>query len=80
MAAGVDYCRTAKKIHKGFCLATLEKLVKYWAGGSYLIIKITPRVPGGRPLLAIGYNYNSSKILGYISTEGDVSTEPDDPY
>ena len=30
MAAGVDHCGPAKKIHKGFCLATLEKLIKDW--------------------------------------------------
>ena len=32
-AAGVDYCGPVKKGHKGFCLATLEKLMKDWPGG-----------------------------------------------
>ena len=40
--------------HKDFCLATLENLMKDWPGGSYLVMKITPRVPGGRPLMDIG--------------------------
>ena len=53
-AAGVHYCGLVKTIHKGFCLDTLEKLTKDWPGGSYLVMKSTPRVPGGRPLLAIG--------------------------
>ena len=51
---GVDYCRPAKTIHTGFCLATLEKLTEYWPGRSYLVMKSTPRVPGGRPLRSIG--------------------------
>ena len=46
MAAGVDYCEMAKTSHKGFCLATLEKLMKYWPGGLYLVLKSTPRFPG----------------------------------
>ena len=54
-AAGVDYCGPAKTIHKVFCFATLEKLMKDWPGGSYLFLKSTPRFPGESPLLAIGY-------------------------
>ena len=42
MAEGVDFCGLVQTIHKGFCLATLEKLMKYWPGGSYLVMKITP--------------------------------------
>ena len=37
-AAGVNYCIPVKTIHKGFCLATLEKLMKDWPGGSYLVL------------------------------------------
>ena len=48
-AAGVNYCRPAETSHKGFCLATLEKLMKDWPGGSYLLLKITPRFPGECP-------------------------------
>ena len=54
MDSGVNYCRPAKTIHKGFYLDTLEKLMEYFPGGSYLVMKITPRVTGGRPLLYIG--------------------------
>ena len=45
-AAGVDYYGLVKTSHKGFFLATLEKLMKAWPGGSYLDLKITPRFPG----------------------------------
>ena len=51
---GVDYCRLVKTSHKGFCLDILEKLMKYFSGGSYLVMNISPRVQGGRPLMAIG--------------------------
>ena len=71
MAEGVDYCGQTKIIHKGFCLATLEKLMKDFPGGSYLVMKSTPRVPGGIPLISIGYKYNFSRVIGFIATEGD---------
>ena len=45
MAAGVYYYGPVKTIHKGFCLATLEKLMKYWPGESYLVMKSNPIVP-----------------------------------
>ena len=45
-AAGVDYCRPAKTSQKGFCLDTLEKLMKDSPGGSYLVMKSTPIFPG----------------------------------
>ena len=80
MDGEVNYCGPVKTINKGFCLATLENLMKDWLGGSYLVMKITPRVTGGIKLLAIGYKYNSRKVIGFISTEGAGSTEPSDPY
>ena len=54
MAAGFNYCGLVKTSHKGFCLATLENLMKYCPVGSYFVMEVTPRVPGGRPLLYIG--------------------------
>ena len=47
MAEGEDYCRRLNMSHKGFCLATLEKFTRYWPLGSYLVMKITPKIPGG---------------------------------
>ena len=80
MSAGVNYCGPVKTIHEGFRLARLEKLMKYWPDGSYLVLKSTLRFPGERTLLEIGYKYNSRKVLGFIATEGAGSTEPGDPY
>ena len=54
--------------------------MKDWPGGSYLVLKITPRFTSEIPLLAIGYKYNYRKVLGFIATEGAGSTEPGDPY
>ena len=54
--------------------------MKDWPGGSYLVLKVTPRFPGERPLLNIWYKYNSSKVLVFIDTEGAISTEPGGPY
>ena len=44
MAEKVDFCGLVKMSHKGFCLATLEKLIKYWPGGSYLVLKSNVRL------------------------------------
>ena len=63
-----------------FFLDTLEKLMKYWPGGSYLVMNSNPRFSGEIPLLAIGCRYDSRKVLVFIATEGDGSTEPGDPY
>ena len=80
MYEGVDYFRTVKTSHKGFCLSTLEELMKYWPGGSYIVMKSNPRVPGGRPLIDIEYKQNSRKVIGFISTGGSGSTETGDNY
>ena len=80
MASGVDYCVLVKTSHEGCCISKLEKLVKDWPGGSYFVINGNTRVPGGRSLLAIGYRYNFSKVLGFIADEGAGSTEPGDTY
>ena len=54
MAEGVDYCGPVKNRHKGSCIATLEKFMKDFPEGSYLVMKINPRVPGDKSLMAIG--------------------------
>ena len=42
-----------KMIHKVIFLATLEKLMKDWLGGWYHVLKSTPIVLGGKPIMAI---------------------------
>ena len=53
MAGEVDYYGLAKTSHKGFCLTTSEKLMRYWPGGSYLVMKSTQKFLGGITLIAI---------------------------
>ena len=72
--------RAGKDKPQGCCLDTLEKLMKECPGGPYLVMKSTPRVPGDRTLMSIGYTFNCRKFLGFIATEGSGSTEPGDTY
>ena len=53
MAEVVDYCKSWKTSQKVFCIATFEKSMKDWSGGSYIFLKINPRVPGSIPLMVI---------------------------
>ena len=55
MSEGVYYCGKVDMSHKGFCIYTLEKLMKECPVGSYIVMKITPRFTDDRPLVAIGY-------------------------
>ena len=80
MTEGVDYCGLAKTSHKGLCLSTLEKLIKEWPLGSYLVMKSNPRVTSDITLMAIGHKQNSRKVLGFIATEGAVITKPGNAY
>ena len=80
MVVGADYCGPEKTSHKGFCQATLENFMKDCPWGSYLAMKSTPRVPGGIPLLYIGYKYSYRMVLWFIDTDGYGSTESGDPY
>ena len=50
---GVDYFGPAKKSHRGFLLAMLEKLIKECLGGSHNVMKSTPRFRGDKPLMTI---------------------------
>ena len=48
------YCGIEKTSHKGFSLATLEKLMKEWPVGSHIVMKTPPRVSGGKSLIYTG--------------------------
>ena len=43
-----------KKNTKELCKDAIEKLTKDWPGGSYLVLRSNPMVPGDRTLIAIG--------------------------
>ena len=63
MSEEVNFCGPVKKSLNGFCLSTLEFVLKCWPVWSYFDLKSTPRVPGDRPLMNIGYKYNYRKTL-----------------
>ena len=50
MEVGIKLIDTAKKNIKGLCKETIEKLTKDWPGGSYLVLRSKPMVPGDRPM------------------------------
>ena len=54
MELGAYLIGMVKTNTKGFCKETIEKLTKNWPGGSYLVLRSKPMVPGGRPPIAIG--------------------------
>ena len=59
---------------------TIEKLTKDWPGGSYLVLRSKPMVPRDRPLIAIGYSYNSRKVLYFIVTDNAGRTKTGIPF
>ena len=65
---------------KVFCKETIENLTKDWPGGSYLLLRSKPMVPGDRPLIAISYKYNAQKVLSFIVTYNTGITKTGIPY
>ena len=51
----MDYSGLVKTSHKVFCLATLEKLIKFFPGGSHIFININPICTGNITLMPIVY-------------------------
>ena len=80
MEVGAELIVMVKTNTKGLCKETIENLTKDWTGGSYLVLRIKPMVPGDRPLIAIGYKYNAQKVLYFIVTDNAGSTLASLPY
>ena len=77
---GAELIGMVKTNTKGLCKETIENLTKKWPGGSYLVLRSKPMVPGGRPLIAIGYKYNARKVLSFIVTDNAGSKNTGIPY
>ena len=75
MELGAEFIGLVMTNTKGFCKETIEKLTKDWPGGSYLVLRSKPMVSGYKPLIAIGYKYNSRKVLHFIVTDNSGSTK-----
>ena len=54
--------------------------MKECPGWYHLVMNGNPRVPSDRPLIAIGYKYNSWKVLVFIDTDRYGSNDPNDPH
>ena len=53
---------------KGFCKKIISNITKYWPGGSYLVLRSKPMIPGDRPLIAIrsGLRDRKSVVNHYV--------------
>ena len=59
MEVSAKFIGMVKTNTKGLCKENIEKFKKYCPGGSYLVFRINPMVPRGRPLIDIGIGYTS---------------------
>lgn len=67
-----------KNAHQLYPRFELEQLMKDWPSGSELVLEC--HTPAGHKLLAIGYKYNSRKVLTFLATKNSGSTRPGAPY
>lgn len=72
------YCGTVKTSSKYFPKDELEAMMADFPSGASLVMECT--TPRGHDLLAIGYKYNSRKVLLFVSTKTAGSTELGEPY
>lgn len=57
----------------------IDKIMRHWPSGSYLVLEC--RTPDTKvDLVAIGYKYNSKKVLCFIMSKNAGSTAPGKPY
>ena len=65
---------------KLLCKETIDILKNNCRGGSYLVLNRKHMVPRDRSIIAIGYKYNTWKVLSVIVTEDTGSTNSGIPY
>ena len=80
MEVGADLVGMIKANIKGFCKDIIDNLTKDWPGGSYFMLRSKPIVPRRRPLIAVGYKYNTRKVLSFIVTNNVGSTHAGHTY
>eukprot|EP00978_Attheya_sp_CCMP212_P038794 scaffold195902_cov98-Attheya_sp.AAC.1 len=73
-----EFVGPVKTAHSRFPRKFLEDKMKTWPGGTWLVLEGKGRE--NVDLLAIGYKYNSRKVLCFIATKGAGHTEPGEPY
>ena len=55
---------------KVFCKDNINNMAKDLPECYNLLLDIKPMVPGDRPLIAIGCNFNFGKVLSFITKKG----------
>jgi hypothetical protein len=75
---GHEFCGPVKTSHRLFPKKELEDTLKDWPGGTHLVLEAKTRK--GIDLLAVGYKYNSSKVLCFVATKNAGPTLPGIPY
>ena len=80
MEVDADLIGMVKTNTRRFCKETIKNLTKDCPGGSYLLLMINPMVPGGRPIIAIGYKYNAWNVLYFITKDNTGSTHAGPTY
>ena len=69
MDVGDNFCFLLNNNTKMFCKDNINKMAMYLPESYNLLLNIKPMVPGDRPLLDIGYNFNIWKVLYFITKE-----------
>ena len=67
-----------KTAHKCSPKLEIEDVMKEWPSGTYTVFEC--RLPNEIGLVAIGYKYNSKKVLCFVATKGAGSTKPGKSY
>lgn len=77
-ASGIEFCGPVKTNKKHFPKEFIETKMNSWASGMHLVLEGTS--PNGSKLIAIGYKYNSKKVLSFVMTKGAGNTTEGKPY
>ena len=71
----VDMIGIVKTNTQIFCKENIHNITKDWPGGSYLVMRSKPMVPGVRLIIDIGYNYNAWEVISFIVIDDAGSTK-----
>ena len=63
MEVGGDLNGMVKTNTTGLYKETIENLTKDWRLGYYLVLSSKHVLPGGRPIIDIGYKYNAQEFI-----------------
>ena len=76
---GHEFIGAVKTAHSWFPKKQIEKQMKSFPSGAYLVMECTAPVTGVK-LVAVGYKYNTRKVLLFVMTKDAGHTQPGAPY